>query len=243
MTRRTTAVAVALLLTVGAVRAAGAQVMDRERYLFALLELLEYRLDAGTRPAAWELVGWYGANVNRLWFKSEGSMATTEQTGDGEVQLLYGRLILPFWDFQVGLRAEGFMDMGGDTRGRMLAVVGLQGFAPGRFDVDSGMYVSQDGDVSARITTAHNLYFTQRVVGESRMELNAAVQDVPELGIGSGLNVLDLGFRLRYEIRREFAPYIGVSWERSLFETADLARARGEPVGELAAVAGIRAWY
>lgn len=222
-------------------RAAAAQAADSERYTFILAELLEYQRDEATNPAAWEFLGWYGGDFNRLWFKSEGNVATNTREGKGEVQLLYGRLVSPFWDLQMGLRGDGFED--GDTRrGRVLAMVGVEGLAPGWFDIDAGAYVSQRGDVSARITATYALYFTQRLVGEPRFEINAAVQDVEEFGVGSGLSILDLGFRLRYEVRRELSPYLGVAWERSFFDTAMFARARGEDPSLLSAVAGIRAW-
>jgi copper resistance protein B len=227
---------------VAAPERAAAQAADSETYTFLLAELLEYQLDDGTNPAAWELLGWTGGDYNRIWFKSEGA-ATTSDVGEveGEVQVLYGRLVTPFWDFQIGVRGDLISDEM-DTRGRAHAMVGLEGLAPGWFDIDLGAYVSHEGDVSGRLTATYAVYITQRLVAEPRFEINAAVQDVEQFGVGSGLSILDLGLRIRYEVRRELAPYLGIAWERSFFDTAMFARARGEDPSTLAAVAGIRAW-
>ncbi len=125
----------------------------------------------------------------------------------------------------------------------MLAVVGFEGLAPYWFEMEPAVFVSQDGDISARVTTTYDMFVTQRLIAQPRIEVNAAVQEVPEFGVGSGLNDLDLGFRLRYEIRREYAPYIGVSWQRRFAGTADLARLAGATVSDLAAVGGLRVWF
>lgn len=219
-------------------RAARAQAADDDRYLFLLAELLEYQVH-GENPAAWELVGWWGGDYNRLWFKSEGQADTTTTAGDGDLQLLYGRLVSPFWDLQLGVRAETVYE-GDDTTTRAFAVLGAEGLAPGWFDVDAAVFLSHEGDVSARATAAYNIYITQRLVTETRFELEAAVQEVMELGIGNGLTNFELGLRVRYELRRKLAPYVGITWERALFETADFARARGDEPGKFGAVGGLR---
>jgi len=220
-----------------------AEMDDSTIYSFLLAERLEYQWDDTTNPFSWEFVGWTGGDYNRIWYKSEGDVDTAGPagTGVGEVQVLYGRLISPFWDLQIGVRGD-LERSAGDTQGRGLAVIGIEGLAPGWFDIDFGAFVSNRGDVSARLTAAFNLYLTQRFVAEPRFEINAAVQDVEEFGVGSGLSVLDLGLRFRYELRREIAPYLGVAWERSFFETAMFARARGEDPSALAVTAGLRAW-
>lgn len=230
-----------LIVMLALPRRASAQASDSETYVFLLAELLEYQRDEATNPAAWELLGWAGGDYNRIWFKSEGSATTEELDGEGEVQVLYGRLISPFWDLQMGVRGD-LLYRDDDSHGRVHGMIGIEGLAPGWFDIDLGAYISHRGDVSARLTATYALYVTQRLVAEPRFEINAAVQDVEEFGVGSGLSILDLGLRLRYEVRREVAPYLGVAWERSFFDTAMFARARGEEVGTLAAVAGVRAW-
>lgn len=237
--------AVMLVIATGGTVAAepmSAPVTDDKTYVFVLLELAEYRRDEETNPAAWELVSWVGGDYNRVWIKSEGDVATTETEGEGDLQIMYGRLITPWWDLQIGVRGEMQLD-GPNERGRVFGSVGVEGLAPGYFDVDATLFVSHKGDVSARVTGAINTYLTQRLIAEPRIELEAAVQDVEEFGVGTGLNVIELGLRIRYEIRRQLAPYLGVHWERRLFETADFARERDEPVSALAAVGGLRVWY
>jgi copper resistance protein B len=103
--------------------------------------------------------------------------------------------------------------------------------------------VSEKGDLSARLEAEYDLLITQRLVLQPKAELAVAAQRVPELGVGSGLNDIELGLRLRYEFSREFAPYVGVHWERKVGETARLAREEGEQADSLWVVAGLRFWF
>jgi len=121
--------------------------------------------------------------------------------------------------------------------------MGLQGLAPYVFEVDSALFLSDDGDLAARIEAEYDILFTQRLIGQPRMEANFAAQDVNKLGIGSGLSTLEAGFRLRYEFRREVAPYIGVAWEQALGGTADMRRLAGNKASNTSFVAGIRLWF
>jgi copper resistance protein B len=209
---------------------------------FVLSEVLEYAPGGTGRPIRYDLLGWVGGPLNRVWAKAEGEQSTRSREGATELQLLYGRLISPFWDAQVGLRLDlGYGD--GERNSRILAALGVQGLAPGWFEVEPSLFISQHGDVSASVTASYDLLLTQRLVAEPRVEVDAAVQDVPEFGVGSGLGVLELGLRVRYELLRELAPYLGISWERRLMEAADLARTAGESVQQLSVVAGLRLWY
>jgi uncharacterized protein involved in copper resistance len=99
---------------------------------------------------------------------------------------------------------------------RAFAVVGIQGVAPHFFDIGAAAFLSDDGDVSARLDAEYELLFTQRLIAQPRLKINFAFHETRELEIGSGLNEVELGLRLRYEIVREFAPYVGVSWDRKL---------------------------
>ncbi|HEY0710331.1 MAG TPA: copper resistance protein B [Polyangia bacterium] len=209
--------------------------------LFLMSELLEYVPLAQERPLRYDLTGWFGGDTNRIWMKAEGSQSTEAEAGETEVQLLYGRLISPFWDVQAGLRLD--LGYGGGTDARVLLAVGLEGLAPGWFEVEPSLFVSHEGDVSASLTTSYDLYLTQRLVAQARFETAAAVQSVPEFGIGAGINGVDLGLRIRYEIAREFAPYVGVAWQRRLMESGDLARAAGEDLGQVSVVLGLQLWY
>lgn len=120
---------------------------------------------------------------------------------------------------------------------------GLEGLAPYWFELAPALFVSEHGDISARLAATYDVLLTQRLILQPRLDLNAALQDAPKFGVGSGLNNVEAGLRLRYEIRREFAPYVGVTWIRQLGQTADLSRAAGSPVDDLRFVLGLRLWW
>ncbi|HMP89698.1 MAG TPA: copper resistance protein B [Kiritimatiellia bacterium] len=218
-------------------------VEDHMRFHSLLVNQLEYQMNEGDDTLGWEAVGWYGGDYNRLWLKTEGEWRTTgERGGEAEVQALYGRLIAPFWDFQAGLRYDQYSGEGFD-RSRGFAVIGLQGLAPHRFEVEPALFISQDGDISTRITTTYDLLLTQRLILQPRLDFDAAVQSAEEFGVGEGVNSLGMGLRLRYEIMREVAPYIGVQWLNRFGETADISRRDGGDADEITAVFGVRLWF
>lgn len=210
-----------------------------QNYLFALGERLEYQSNEGEPLFLWDAQGWYGGDVNRFWVKTEGEYLFDESAfEEAEVQALYSRAVTPFFDLQAGLRWDFAPDP--DTAH---AVIGVEGLAPYWFEIDAAAFVSEDGDVSARIEAEYEILFTQRLILQPRTELEFAVQDVPARGIGSGLRSAELGGRLRYEIVREIAPYVGVEWSRAVGETADFARSEGEGVSAVSVVAGLRLWF
>lgn len=217
-------------------------VADSALYSFTLVDLLEFQRGPKTEVARWDILGWYGGDFNRVWYKSEGRYNGVRQNGESDFQLLYGRLISPFFDLQAGLRYERVWSPG-VNRGRTSAVLGVQGLAPYGSEVEAALFVSQDGDVSARATVAQNFLLTQRLILLPRIEVNAAVQRAARYGVGAGLNDIEIGVRLRYEIRREFAPYVGVSWLRGLGETARLREAEGQDRSILQFVTGVRMWF
>ncbi len=206
-----------------------------------LAELFEYGYDGAHSPLTWEVGAWYGGDWNRLRLSTEGELAA-DAAVNGEVQLLYSRLVAAYWELHVGLRGD-LVTEGDDPAARGHLVVALDGVAPYWFEVTPELFVSQAGDVSARVEVAHDLYVTQRLIAESRIEAAAAVQAVPRFGVGAGFNGFELGLRLRYELAREFAPYLGVAWEQTFAETADLRRAAGGEASEVRAVAGARFWF
>ena len=218
---------------------------DNKIHNLFLSELLEYRAySAGPDTFTWDLVGWVGGDFNRLWIKTEGDQNIGGGAGmQGDLQLLYGRLIAPFWDFQAGIRFNEVMGPDRSASSRTYAVIGFQGLAPGNFDVETALYISDRGEVSARVTVSADLYLTQRLVLQPRLEAQFSVQGDPKFSTGEGANQTDLGVRLRYEFSREFAPYVGVTWVRKYGETADLARSEGEPDDAIALVVGLRLWY
>ena len=224
-----------------------APVNDQERRLFTLIDVLEYRPRTGGSQGhddyRWDIEGWYGGDYNRVWFKSEGQKNTAFKADyDVDFQLLYGRFIQKYYDFQIGPRVETQTFRGRNvTRG--LGVIGIEGLVPYNYDFESSLFIDQNGAVSARLAFTKDLLLTQRLILQARFETNAAVQRVEEFTTGSGLNNLEFGARLRYEIRREFAPYVGISLDRSFGETATLVRQEGGNPSQVRFVLGVRAWF
>jgi len=224
-----------------------APVDDQARRLFTLVDVLEYRPKTGGSQGGddyrWDIQGWYGGDYNRLWFKSEGQRDTAFKADyDVDFQLLYGRFIQKYYDFQIGPRIETQSFRGSNvTRG--LAVIGIEGLVPYNYEFESSLFIDQNGAVSGRLSFNKDMLLTQRLILQTRFETNAAVQRVEEFTTGAGLNNLELGFRLRYEIRREFAPYVGLSLDRSFGDTATLVREEGGNSSQIRFVAGVRMWF
>ncbi len=208
---------------------------------FILFDLLETQPRLEGRPVQWDLDAWVGKMYNRLWIRSEGELLTSQQAGEFELQALYSRVIAPFWDLQIGVRMD--VAYGEETRTRAHLVFGLEGLAPYWFELEPLFYLSQDGDFAASLVASHDLFVTQRLILQPRLEMLASAQQVDAWGIGRGLNRIDFGLRLRFELAREFAPYIGFNWSRLYGSTADLARAEGEAARSSGIVAGVRLWY
>lgn len=225
------------------VRPAEAQIMDDATYTYLSFDRLEYLPGAPARPIELAAEGWVGGDFDRLWIKVDGEVPTVGSDGTAiEIQTLYGRLIAPFWDAQVGVRFD-LEGSGVDRATRAHLALGVEGLSPYWFEVDPTLFISTDGDVSARLEASYQLFATQRLVFEPRLETNLALWDVEEFGIGRGLTGLEVSGRLRYEIVRELAPYVGVTWRTSTGATADLAHAADEDVGETRLVAGLRWWW
>lgn len=202
-------------------------------------ERLEYQSNEGSPLLFWDVQGWYGGDIHKLWIKTEGAYHFDDDAfEEAEIQALYSRAISPFFDLQVGLRQD--IEPNPSTT---YGVIGLQGLAPYWFEVDMAAFLSEDGDVTAKLEVEYELLLTQRLILQPLIEVAIAFQNVPSLGVGSGLSEVETGLRLRYEIKREFAPYVGISWHRKLGNTADFARADGEDVDSLSVVAGIRFWF
>ena len=224
-----------------------APVNDQEHRLFTLIDVLEYRPSTGGSQGhddyRWDIEGWYGGDYNRLWFKSEGQKDTAFKADyDVDFQLLYGRFIRKYYDLQMGGRVETQSFKGSNvTRG--LGVIGIEGLVPYNYEFETSLFIDQNGAVSARLSFTKDLLLTQRLILQSRFETNAAIQRVEEFSTGSGLNNLEFGARLRYEIRREFAPYVGISLDKSFGETATLVREEGGNPSQIRFVAGVRMWF
>ncbi len=210
-------------------------------YGYTLFDVLEMAPDLDGRPMRWDVIGFVGKQYDRIWFKSEGDLSTVSRTGDFDLQALYSRVFAPYWEVQVGFRAEAEYDAE-DLRTRGHLVLALEGLAPYWFELEPSVFVSENGDVSAEFSASYDLFVTQRLLVQPRFDLLAALQDVPEWGVASGIYRVGMSLRLRYELRREFAPYVGIDWTRNTGGGADLARAAGEDVSRGVLVAGVRIW-
>lgn len=203
-----------------------------------MLSTAEVRPQSGDDAYAWEGEAWYGGDQHRLVLKSSGEGAFGGDLHSAELQALYSRPIGPYFDWQVGVRHD--FEPGPS---RTYATLGFEGVAPYWFELEGAAFLSDKGDLSARLEGSYDFRLTQKLVLEPRAELSLAAQKVRELGIGSGVTDAEVGLRLRYEFRREFGPYVGVMHERKFGETADLARAAGEDRDSTTFVVGVRAWF
>jgi len=203
-----------------------------------LFNLAEYQVRKGGDGFRWDGKGWFGTDIDRLVIKSEGEGRFGDGVESAEVQAVYSRAIDPYFNLQAGIRHHV-----SPNPSRTYATLGVEGLAPYWFEVEAAVFLSAKGDVLARIEGYYDQRITQRLILQPRVEFNLAAQDVRENGIGSGLSDAELGLRLRYEIRREFAPYVGISYDRSFGDTARLARRSGEETAATRLVAGVRAWF
>lgn len=186
---------------------------------------------------AWEAQGWAGTDLNRLWVRSEGERVDST-TESAELEVLYGRAAARWWDVVAGVRHD-FQP--GDSQ--TFAAIGVMGVAPYKFEVAATAYVGPSGQTAANVEVEYELLLTNRLILQPLVEIGLYGENDERRGIGSGLSSVEAGLRLRYEIRREFAPYVGVIWNKKFGTTANYARSTDEPVSETQWVAGIRAWF
>lgn len=203
-----------------------------------LFNLAEYRARQGRDGYHWDGEAFVGGDINRLWLKSEGGGAFGDRLENAEVQMLYSRAIDPYFNLQAGVR----QDFGRGPK-RSYATVGFEGLAPYMFEVEGALFLSDKGDLLGRLEGYYDQRITQRLILQPRVELNLSAQDVPENRLGAGLTDAELGLRLRYEITRQFAPYVGISYEAKTGRTADFARVDGENPSTTSFVAGVRLWF
>ena len=203
-----------------------------------MFNLAEVQIRDGKDGYRWDGEGWFGGDINRLTVKTQGEGAFHEGVDSAEVQVLYSRAVGPFFNLQAGVRHD-FQP----SPTRTYATVGFEGLAPYWFEVEGALFLSNKGDVLGRLEGYYDQRLTQRLILQPRVELNLSAQDVPENRLGAGLTNAELGLRLRYEISRQFAPYVGVSYDAKTGRTADFARAAGKKPTSTSAVAGVRFWF
>lgn len=201
-----------------------------------MVSLGELQIRGGENGYRWEGEAWVGGDINRFVVKTEGEGAGELESA--EVQALYSRAVSPYFDLQAGIR----QDLQAGPK-RTYATVGFEGIAPYWFETSGALFLSNKGELLARLEGSYDLRLTQRWILQPRVEANVTGQDIPELELGSGVSSIELGLRLRYEIKREFAPYVGVSFDRKFGRTADYARIAGKEVEATSFVIGVRAWF
>ncbi len=210
---------------------------DNALHSFVLLDQLEWRRGVDRSAATWDSKGWIGRDLDRLWFRAEGA-SEDGRLGDAEAHLFYGRGFARWWDVLVGLR----QDVRPGPAQSWLAV-GIQGLAPYWFEVEATAYLGRGGQTAARLEAEYDLLLTNRLVLQPLVEANLYGKSNAERGIGAGISTFEAGFRLRYEFRREVAPYIGVTWNNAFGQTADFASSAGDTISGRRYLAGLRLWF
>ena len=206
-------------------------------HYFVLFDQFEWQAGSGSNGLSWDNKGWVGTDTNRLWFRSEGD-AAGGTLSTAQAHVMWGRPFARWWDVVAGIRQD--VRPGSP---HTWAAVGLQGLAPYWFEVDATAYVGASGRTHARFEVEYELLLTNRLMLQPVVELEVAGKADPERGVGAGLSTADAGLRLRYEIRRELAPYVGVSWQSAFGKTADYARAAGKDAQGVRMATGLRWWF
>ena len=209
-----------------------------QKFSQIMVNLAEAQFRNGRDGFEWNGEAWYGGDINRLWIKSEGDGNFGQSIERAEVQALYSHAIGPYFNVQGGLRYD-FKP----NPSRVYATVGLEGLAPGFFEVDGALFLSNKGELLARAEAYYDQRITQRLILQPRAELNFAAQSTRETGAGAGLSDAEIGLRLRYDIRREFAPYIGVQYRRAFGNTRKYLREAGEDAGGFSLITGVHFWF
>lgn len=194
---------------------------------------LEYTQDDAL---AWEGHAWIGHDHGRLWLRSEGERA--QGTTRASLEALWGRPVDAWWDVLAGVRHDQ-----GHGPARDWLALGVQGLAPYKFEVQATAYLGSGGRSLLQAEAEYDLLLTNRLILQPRVEAVLHGDDDPARGVGAGLSDTSLGLRLRYEVRREFAPYLGYVWSTRHGRTADIARSAGEPAHDRGWVAGVRVWF
>ncbi|TPG21683.1 copper resistance protein B [Sphingomonas koreensis] len=209
-----------------------------EAFSQVMVNLAELQIHDGRNGYRWEGEGWFGSDIDRFVVKSEGEGTFGKGLDAAEVQGLYSRAVGPYFNLQAGVRHD-FQPSPTQT----FATIGVEGLAPYQFDVSGALFLSTKGDLLARAEATYDERITQRLILQPRVELNFAAQDVARDRIGAGLSDAELGLRLRYEISRQFAPYIGISYTAKVGRSATFARRDGDAPHSTSLVLGIRVCF
>jgi copper resistance protein B len=211
-------------------------VHDGAVHAYVLFDELEWRAGRGVSGGHWDVDGWIGGDRDRLWLRAEGA-GESGRLDEAHGHVLWGRPVARWWDVVAGVRQDL---RPGDAQ--TWAAFGFQGLAPYRIDVELTGYLGAGGRSQLRVDVAHDLRLTRRLVAQTRLEAMLAGKPDPARELGAGLTTTEFGVRVRYEIRRDLGPYVGVTWHRTYYGTADHHRVHGEPVATARAVIGLRVW-
>lgn len=211
--------------------------MDDDIRVMIAVDELEWSGFGSDGTLAWDADLWAGTDLNKFWLKTEGERVDGH-TENHEIDLLYSRAIRPFWDFQAGIRR----DLESSPE-RNWAVIGVQGLAPYWFEVETSLAFADGGQQRLHARASYELPITQRLFLEPEAEVSVYSEGEPARLIESGLSRFEFGLRLRYELRREVAPYVGLVRHEYIGDTADLLEARGLDASDTEIVIGIRLWY
>lgn len=209
-----------------------------QKFSQVMLNVFEAQFRNGRDSYEWDGEAWYGGDIHRLWVKSEGEGAFGQSIEKVELQALYSRAVGPYFNLQGGVRYDVRPN---PSRG--YATIGFEGLAPGFFDVEGALFLSNKGELMARLEGSYDQRITQRLILQPSADLNFAAQSSRELGIGKGLSDAELGLRLRYDIRREFAPYVGVQYRRAFGDTRRFLKEEGEDAAGWSLLTGVRMWF
>ena len=215
----------------------GMDMADNAPMGMLLIDQLEAFHGSDANGQTWEAEGWYGNDVDKLWLRTEGERSGGKLE-DADLEAFWNRNIATFWSTQLGIRHDF-----GEGPSRTWAAFGVQGLSPYWFELEATAYVGQSGRTAARLRAEYELLLTQRLILQPEAEINLYGKDDPARRIGSGLSDVQFGLRLRYEVNRQFAPYVGVNLIRRVGATADFAREDSQPVFDRQIVAGVRLWF
>jgi len=199
------------------------------------LDQLEWRGLNEPNGAAWQGEGWYGGDYDKAWIRTQGE-SYSGGAEDARAELFWDHAIARWWSLQVGGR-EDF----GTGPARSWAAFGVRGLAPQGFDVEATLYAGDAARTAARLKVEYELLFTQRLILQPEMEVNLYGRADPARDLGSGVANLEVGMRLRYEVRREFAPYAGVVWLRR-YGAGNFPGVAARDQNELSLALGLRVW-
>ena len=203
-----------------------------------LVDRAETRVRDGNDAYLLDLQAWYGGDIDKLWLKSEIEGDWSKKLEHAEIQALWSHAIGPWFDLQGGLRLD---PQPGPNRTHL--ALGIQGLAPYWWEVEGTIFLSNKGELTARAEAEYDLRVTQKLILQPRAEIDLSAEDIPELGIGSGVTEASLGLRLRYQISPLVAPYVGVEYEHAFGDTRDFRRAEGDRSGGFNLLAGVRLWF